>query len=228
VLLRLDEVHKKRVLELVYALGLIEKGEPLLDLSNASLDRARLSELTLHNVGLKGANLRQADLYGADLEGSDLSQADLRGANMSGANLSGVDLTGANLLPYDEDYPARWSLHNLGMNIDLNKEDFLPSKHLVTTNLSEAILSEAQLCDAWLGGVNLRGAKVRSADLTRAQLKGADLSYADLEGAKRFTTEAEEPQAQFFLGTTMPDGQKYEEWLKSKGSGEDRGNRGLS
>jgi hypothetical protein len=28
-------------------------------------------------------------------------------------------------------------------------------------------------------------------------------------------------QADTFKGTTMPDGQKYEDWLKSKGCGED-------
>jgi hypothetical protein len=197
-LLRLDEFHKKRVLELVYALGLIEKGKPLLDLSNASLDRARLSGLTLRNVCLKGANLREADLYGADLEGSDLSQADLRGANLSGA-----DLSGANLLPYDIDDPARWSQHNLDKRSTLNIGEPLSRKGLIATKLRGAILRDAQLRNAWLHGVALSG--------------------ADLKGVKGITTEELVQQALRYSnyslnGATMPDGQKYEDWLKSKGS----------
>ena len=94
---------------------------------------------------------------------------------------------------------------------------------MVGTNLREAILIEAQLGDAWLGGADLRGAKVRSADLTGAQLKGADLSYADLEGARGITTEELERQAYSLEGTTMPDGQKYEEWLKAKASSKEEG-----
>lgn len=223
VLLGLDKEHKRRPLKLVYELELIETDAPVLELRNAALDGANLSELTLRKAYLKCVDLRCADLHGADLEGADLTLADLRGADLSRADLSHVDLTLANLLPYDEQGSARWSLHNLGKTIDPNKEDFRPRKQLVGTNLREAILIEAQLCDAWLGGADLRGAKVRSADLTGAQLKGADLSYADLEGARGITTEELERQAHSLEGTTMPDGQKYEEWLKAKASSKEEG-----
>jgi uncharacterized protein YjbI with pentapeptide repeats len=228
LLRRLDNQHKRQVLELVYEMGLIEREEPLLDLSNASVDGANLSEFTLRNACLEGADLRLVNLYGADLEGTTLSLADLRGADLDSADLSRVNLTRAILLPYDEQSPARWSLHNLGENIDLSKEDFRPRKQLVGSKLREAILIEAQLSDAWLGGADLRGAKVRNADLTGTQLKGANLNYADLEGAKGITTEELEQQAHSLDGATLPDGQKYEEWLKSKGRGEEGENSGPS
>jgi uncharacterized protein YjbI with pentapeptide repeats len=147
----------------------------------------------------------------------------LRGADLSHADLSRVDLTRANLLPYDEQDSANWSLHSLGKVVDLNKEDFRPRKRLVGTKLREAILIEAQLCDAWLGGADLRGAKVRNADLTGAQLKGANLNYADLEGAKGITTEELERQVHSLEGAIMPSGQKYEDWLKRKENGKNDG-----
>jgi uncharacterized protein YjbI with pentapeptide repeats len=201
LLRRLDKVHKRQALALVYGMGLIEKGEPLLALSNASLDGADLTELTLHNACLNGADLRLADLHGADLEGSDLNQADLRGANLSGADLSGADLTDANLLPYDEKDPAAWNKHNLEKRSTLNNGTSFSRKGLTITSLRGAILREAQLRKAWLHGV--------------------DLSGADLKSVKGITTEELADQASLLRGATMPNGQKYEEWLKSKGSGED-------
>jgi uncharacterized protein YjbI with pentapeptide repeats len=207
---------KRLVLTMVYEQDLIDTDTPLLELRNAALAGANLSELTLRRAYLKGVDLRGADLHGADLEGTDLTLADLRGADLSHADLSRVNLTFANLLPYDEQDSARWSLHSLGKSIDLNTEDFRPRKQLVGTKLREAILNEAQLCDAWLGGADLRGAKVRNADLTGAQLKGANLNYADLEGAKGITTEELEREAHSLEGATMPNGQKYEDWFKNR------------
>jgi hypothetical protein len=62
-----------------------------------------------------------------------------------------------------------------------------------------------------LGGgrtvVALRGADLRGANLNGATLQGADLSGADLKNAT-------------LAAATMPDGQKYEDWLESKGRGE--------
>ena len=61
-----------------------------------------------------------------------------------------------------------------------------------------------------LAGTNLTGANLAGADLT-----GANLSRADMSSA-RGITEAQLQQAKSLAGATMPDGQKYEEWLKSK------------
>jgi hypothetical protein len=210
VLLGLDEAHKRRPLKLVYELGLLKKPDPVLELKNAGLDGANLSELTLHNACLNGADLRRADLHGADLEGSNLNQADLRGANLRGADLSGADLTDANLLPYDENNPAAWNKHNLEKRSTLNngasfyrerlglkvRKKLKVRKGLKITDLSGATLSKAKFCNAWLHGVNLSG--------------------ADLDSAKGISTEELDEQAFSIKGATMPDGQKYEDWLKSR------------
>ena len=50
-------------------------------------------------------------------------------------------------------------------------------------------------------------------------LRGANLSGADLEGTN--VTDAQLARCRTLKGATMPNGQKYEDWLKSKGSGED-------
>ena len=184
VLLGLDKEHKRRPLKLVYELGLLKKPHPILELKNAGLDGANLSELTLRNACLNGADLRHADLHGADLEGSNLRDADLRGANFAGADLSGVDLNNANLLPYDETNPTAWNRHNLEKRNTLNNRDSFSREALVVTNLSGAILV----------GADLSGAYLNQAKITIEQLK----QVKSLEGA------------------TMPNGQKYEDWLKSR------------
>jgi uncharacterized protein YjbI with pentapeptide repeats len=132
VLLGLDGDRKRRPLKLVYGLGLIENGAntgetngTLLDLQNLSLDHADLTELTLRKASLRSSDLRGANLQGADLSESNLTYADLRGANLTNADLSHADLSGANLLPYDEEAPARLSLHNL-------KDHALPSDELLS------------------------------------------------------------------------------------------------
>jgi len=207
VLLGLDQEHKRRPLKLVYELGLLNKPVPVIELKNAGLDEANLSELTLHNACLNGADLRRGDLHGADLAGS----------NLRGADLSGADLTDANLLPYDKNDPTTWNKHNLEKRSTLNngasfyreRLGLKVRKGLKLTDLSGATLSEAQFCNAWLHGVKLSG--------------------ADLEGAKGITTEELVQQAFSLEGATMPNGQKYEEWLKYKeGRGEDGENSGHS
>jgi hypothetical protein len=67
-----------------------------------------------------------------------------------------------------------------------------------------------------------------SADLTYADLSDANLSGANLRHATGKTAEQLGGQAGSLEGAIMPDGQKYEEWLKSKGSGEDGENSGPS
>jgi uncharacterized protein YjbI with pentapeptide repeats len=84
----------------------------------------------------------------------------------------------------------------------------------LVANLSGAILSDADLSGAHLGGANLSGA-----DLSGAYLRGAELKGANLNNAQGITNEELEQRAASLEGATMPNGQKYEDWLK--GSGED-------
>jgi uncharacterized protein YjbI with pentapeptide repeats len=156
-------------------------------------------------IGLSGADLTSTDLRyitlcnaalnGAHLENADLSEAKLNGVDLGGADLSGADMSNAKLKG---------------------------------ANLANADLQRKE--ERRLNGANLSGA-----DLTEANLSGADLSGANLtnayelikEGSKREDTrrvtneqlEAQQPKS--LASATMPDGQKYEDWLKSKGRGED-------
>jgi hypothetical protein len=82
----------------------------------------------------------------------------------------------------------------------------LDQANLRETNLSEALLSEA----------DLSGALLSKADLSGADLSDADLSDADLSDAEGMSNEELEQQAKSLQGATMPNGQKYEDWLKSK------------
>jgi uncharacterized protein YjbI with pentapeptide repeats len=92
---------------------------------------------------------------------------------------------------------------------------------LVKADLSWAHLEDADLRQAHLAGADLRHASLSGVKLHRTRLEGADL-----RGATGISNEELEAQAGgFFLdGTTMPNGQKYEEWDKSRGKdGENSG-----
>ena len=70
--------------------------EHLLWLNGEGGSRADLCDVDLRNADLLGANLSDADLRNADL-----CRANLRNANLRGANLSDADLLGANLSDAD-------------------------------------------------------------------------------------------------------------------------------
>jgi Pentapeptide repeats (8 copies) len=106
-----------------------------------------------------------------------------------------------------------------------------PVVSLVAAKLSEANLSEAKLSSADLLGTNLLGTNLSRADLSRANLMDAnvsranlsdaklgdaDLSDADLSDALGITNEELEQQAKTLKGATMPDGQRYQDWLKDR------------
>ena len=56
--------------------------------------------------------------------------------------------------------------------------------------------------------------------LFEADLSDADLREANLSNAQGITNEELEQQALSLEGATMPNGQKYEDWLKSRGEGD--------
>lgn len=171
-LLVLDKDHKRRPLKLLYELGLIDGSSPVIALDNAGLDHACLGELSLREACLARADLRATDLSGSDLRGTDLSGADLRGADMRNADLSHTDLTRANLLPYDENSPARLSIHNLEDRDAVPSDAELRFKKVVRdvpTNLSDTNLEGADLTGALLGNTDLRSAR----GLTQGQIERA-------------------------------------------------------
>jgi uncharacterized protein YjbI with pentapeptide repeats len=166
-----------------------------------------LRESTLSDATLSGAHLPNADLGDADLNGADLSDALMVNANLIGTDLSGADLSDA--LLDNADLVA--NLPNAGLS----------SARLIGADLSGANLLGADFYDANLIGAELSDAvllkaNLSNADLDNANLSGANLIGADLRGAEGITNMELDQQAASLEGATMPDGQKYEDWLKSK------------
>jgi uncharacterized protein YjbI with pentapeptide repeats len=238
VLPRLDGSRKGSVLQFLHESGLITKGRVIVDPGGADLSGANLSEANLSSSDLRGADLRQTDLSSANLSGANLSHAILDGANLSSrANLSGADLSRATLsranlssalLPKANLSHAILDGANLSSRANLSGAD-LPGATLSGADLSRALLSRANLSGADLSNANLSRANLSHANLSRAILLGADLPSALLP---RELTEEQLDQAPSLKGATMPDGRvlkdvtapdgpTFEEWLKSKGRGED-------
>jgi uncharacterized protein YjbI with pentapeptide repeats len=71
---------------------LVEANLSFANLSNADIRHADLSRANLHH-----ANLRHADLSSTNLQQADLSEADLSGSILKGADLSGAILRDAKL-----------------------------------------------------------------------------------------------------------------------------------
>jgi uncharacterized protein YjbI with pentapeptide repeats len=128
------------------------------------------------------------------LGGADLSDAHMSDSDLSDAELSDTVLTGA----------------------DLSYAD------LSGANLSDAHMSHADLRFANLSSADLSDAKLRYARLTTSNLRGADVSQADLTGADLLFAQdwtAGQLGGAYLGGATMPNGQKYEDWIKSKDHG---------
>lgn len=229
VLRRLDGERKKSALQFLYEAQLINRcrNGPLVGLSGADLTSTDLRYITLRNAALNGAHLENADLREAKL-----NSVDLGGAYLSGADLSGADLRDASLVNADL------------RKAKLNSVD-LRGAYLSGADLSNAKVRNANLTNAHLQRKDeeeLNGANLSGADLTKANLSGADLSGANLtdayelitEGSKREDTrrvtneQLEAQQTKSLEGATMPDGQKYEERLKSQARREYGENSGSS
>jgi uncharacterized protein YjbI with pentapeptide repeats len=193
VLSRLDSARKERLLQFLYEAGLLHKENPVVDLNGADLSGIDLRE---NNISGSGAFL--TDVSGNQPIGGRVESS--KAANLSGAILSDANLEGGLLI-----------------DTDLSHAD-----------LSDAHLSRASLLHTDLYNANLTDADLSNADLSGANLSDADLSNADLSNAEGITNEELEQQVVGSLGSlgslegaTMPNGQKYEDWLKSKGSGKD-------
>jgi uncharacterized protein YjbI with pentapeptide repeats len=203
-------------------------------LSGADLERADLGQANLSDADLRGTNLSDAVLIDADFSTvekvcdstqtitADLPKADLSKATLLGADLSGCLLKEATLTDASLQSANVRSADLQGADLshaDLPNADLSPATvpgfprvlPKTPTNLSDADLSWADL---------------READLTGAVLSGADLSGADLDGARGVTNRELEQQASLLSRTTMPHGQRYEDWLKSKRQEENGKNGG--
>jgi uncharacterized protein YjbI with pentapeptide repeats len=205
ILRRLDAERKRQVLLYLYEAGLINREAPVIDLSHADFEGIDLTVTHLEGAYLRRVNLRRATLVGVSLQKADLFQAELYSADLSLAEMEEAKLAGC---------------------------------QLAGATLKQANLHNADLTHVWAGetyemhregrtvGERLRGADLQGAKLEGAQLDGAYLVGTNLRGAT--VTHEQLEQAWKLESATMPDGQKYEDWLKSNGSGEDGESGGSS
>jgi uncharacterized protein YjbI with pentapeptide repeats len=227
VLPRLDSSRKRSVLQFLYESRLVFKDRTVVDLKGADLSNAYLSAAELSTVNLSEAALSGAYLNAADLRGIDMSEAALSGADLSSANLHEANLSGADLL--DADLSAT-NLYEANLSEAELLRAHLSSATLHRADLRGADLRRAKLLRANLHEANLSRADLRSADLREATLSGATLSGANLEGVLGIANEELRQQAYPLDGATMPNGQEYEDWIKTSkdGHGKDGENSGLS
>jgi uncharacterized protein YjbI with pentapeptide repeats len=157
--------------------------------------------IDLTGAFLNKANLIEANLIGANLRGASLTKANLNATMLSEADLGNAKLFGANLL----------------------------GAELIGANLSAAVLMSHDT-----GSIPLPRTPSTKTVYTfgstgpkNADLSGANLSGADLTDA--YVSEKQLLSAWSLEGATMPNGQKYEEWIKDKEArGEDGENSGPS
>jgi uncharacterized protein YjbI with pentapeptide repeats len=138
---------------------------------------------------------RIVGLSGADLREANLRYITLEGAALNGAILENAHLKGADLRGID-----------------------LGGAYLSGADLSGADLSEASLQNAQLqphDELNLSGTNLSGTDLSGTDLRGANLNGTNLYEAKGWTEE-QLTAAWSLEGATMPNGQKYEAWIKDK------------
>lgn len=215
VLEQLDAERKGRVLRFLYEADLItwvtrREGRPGL---YAHPDQANRNYIGV--IDLSGANLGYAELRNAFLHQAALgSRHDAPGVYLWYAKLNDARL-GNSLL----------RKANLSHAV-------LRGAHLAYSDLTEVTAIGADFSGADLVGANLSKADLTDSNLSGANLFGtsfsrADLGGADLSGAQGIIAENLEQQAASLRGATMPNGQKYEDWLKDKEDRrEDRKNSG--
>jgi uncharacterized protein YjbI with pentapeptide repeats len=129
------------------------------------------------------------DLNGANLRGANLAQASLAGASLAEASLAGADLGGVDLQGADL---SNSDLRGAHMGVSLVHLRYFGVE--ITFAASRANLTSA----------NLRGAYLDNADLSMADFTNATVTQEQLQ------------QAASLEGAIMPNGQKYEDWLKDK------------
>jgi uncharacterized protein YjbI with pentapeptide repeats len=196
VLKRLDTSRKAEVVQFLSVASLISSEgdtDPVIEINEANLAHTDLSRSNFRNADLGGAELVGANLGAADLAGADLGYADLTNANLAMANLRDAYLK----------------------DTDLDGSNLFNAS-LERANLNYANLSNANLKAAHCEGANLESANMEGANISPGtNLRDTNLTRVYVRSTKQLTdTTALE-------GATMPNGQKYEDWLKSKGRGQD-------
>jgi hypothetical protein len=182
----------------------LRRAQPSDDLSIVA--RARTLTVLPRLDGARKASvvqfLYESGLIYRDRAVLDLSGADLREARLFPADLFKADLSGAYL-----------------NRADLSGTD-LRGANLYSAYLSDSHYSKPHVIETNMSVVHM-GAR-------EANLSDADLRWANLSGVRGWT-EGQLSSAVSLEGATMPNVQKYEDWLKDReGRGEDGENNGPS
>jgi len=149
--------------------------------------------------------LPDTDLRDADLRDVHLERVRLRGSNLQGARLRRARLWRARL-----------------RNVNFEDAD-LENADLRGADLLQSILRKANLRGAKLSSTRRANGRVSQTNLAQADLCEADFRGADLSNVSGVTADQLDQQAKSLKGATMPNGQKYEDWLNDKeGGGKDR------
>jgi uncharacterized protein YjbI with pentapeptide repeats len=221
VLSRLDGGRKGTVVRFLYESRLIVGDQPILSLQGADLQRVVLEATRLSKVNLKGAILSYGSFTGIDLSkalltGARLNHTDFVGVNLSGAILRHANLSQATLRSWVTAYSSL--LGSLAPEMPVRSCSLAPE---MPVRSHEYGWYSGRTRLKWVDEFIIVFTTLSGADLSEADLRGADL-----RGASGFTNELLQHQASMLRGATMPDGQKYEDWLfksKRRGGGANSG-----
>lgn len=169
------------------------------NLARANLDLANMIEANLQDADLSLCSMKETDMTGATVDRAMFSGATMIEAILSKAQGEHVALNGANL--------ERANLAESNLAYANMERAILTGANLSWTNLSKANLEKANLSEANLSGANLDDVRLVGADLSGAFLFGTRVSLKSLSTAKSL------------VNATMPDGTKYEDWIRNQ-SGE--------
>src|SRR5829696_8562211 len=239
VLPRLNDSRKGNVLQFLYESDLISKNHLIVDLGGADLSNAALRGAILHKADLSESDLSGANLSESDLSGANLSKADLSGANLSKADLRIADLGGANLRGANLSGAYLSGAYMKGVDLSDTKLGgvYLGGVYLHGANLSRADLSGLHDEDVrriddwwqlWQDPAPLFAASADRLNINRAQQiaalpalkeRGAQLLKTNLTNADLTEAVVALHQLKFcnLAGATLPNGQKYEDWLRDRG-----------
>ncbi len=145
------------------------------DLRNANLEGADLSNSNLTQTKFESTRLSRADLSGSVLEEAEFYFADLFAANLSETEGSRASFSGANLQDAQ--------LQNAEFEGSHFSDADLQGTNMVGANLTGAWLIRTQLAGANMAEVDLKKTKIRSADFLFARVFGSPQSVSSLHGA---------------------------------------------
>jgi len=133
-----------------------------------------LKELVMHCIENK-INLSDAELQGANLSNIDLSRAYLYRANMQGANLSNTNLTGSDIS--FANFKGAYLYSTNLREVYASCTDFREA-HLIDVDMTNGDFTEANFTRAEVLNVEMKGSTITNADFRHAVMHNSSFSGA--------------------------------------------------